>query len=302
MVKVPHKLTSITRILGEKTLGLLEDVCRAQGVIGVVIYGSLARGDYVDGLSDINIAVIGSREVDARNLWNMLSLDPRISPLLLHIDKLKEICTRGDLLCHNLFKDSLTFCGGDRLKPLSIYHGPRVTSYTIAQAKELALSTLGLAIEGYIQKDKSKVLRNSYHSLRYTIIYYSTRTIQTVPLRDDDMVNTCIRIAPPNLCKFFNEIRGMRSTSQQLRLADLETLLHIVATSLKTTIPPISSIMLALRNLGDAKLLALKIKTVDKDKPYGNRAHYILISSIPSKNRIVEVEVSWNGIVSVEER
>ncbi len=297
-----QKLINITRIIGDKTLRILESVCKVNGVIGVVIYGSISRGDYVNGLSDINIAIVASQEVDTRNLWSLLSGDPRISPLLLQLDKLKDICTKGDLLCHNIFKESLILCGDDRLKNLSIYYGPRVTSYTVAQAKNLALSTLSLAIEGYIQGDKNKALRNAYHSLRYTITYYSTRTIQKVPLKDSDMVNTCIRIAPSNLCKFFNEIRGMRNTLQQLRLAELETLLHILATSLKVTIPPISSIMLALRNLDNAKLIALRIKNIEEHKPYGNRAHYVLISSIPSKNRIVEVEVSWNGIVSVEEK
>lgn len=297
-----HKLINITKIIGDKTLRILESVCKVNGVIGVIIYGSIPRGDYVNELSDINIAIVASQEVDTRNLWGLLSSDPRISPLLLQLDRLKDICIRGDLLCHNIFKESLILCGDDRLKNLSIYYGPRVTSYTIAQAKNLALSTLSLAIEGYIQGDKNKTLRNAYHSLRYTITYYSTRTIQRVPLKDSDMVNTCIRIAPSNLCKLFNEIRGMRNTLQQLRLAELETLLHILATSLKVTIPPISSIMLALRNLDNAKLIALRIKNIEEHKPYGSRAHYVLISSIPSKNRVVEVEVSWNGIVSIEEK
>ena len=297
-----HRLINIVKIIGNKTLRILESICKVNGVIGVVIYGSIPRGDYVNGLSDINIAIIASQEVDTRNLWSLLSSDPRISPLLLQLDKLKDMCIRGDLLCHNIFKESLILCGDDRFRNLSIYYSPRVTSYTIAQAKNLALNTLSLAIEGYIQGDKNKTLRNAYHSLRYTITYYSTRTIQRVPLKDSDMVNTCVRIAPSNLCKFFNEIRGMRNTLQQLRLAELETLLHILATSLKVTIPPISSIMLALRNLDNAKLIALRIKNIDEHKPYGSRAHYVLISSIPSKNRVVEVEVSWNGIVSIEEK
>ncbi len=292
----------IARVIGDKTLRLLKSICGFNGVVGLVIYGSLARGEYVSGLSDINVAVIGLDSIDKKTIWRKLSVDPRISPLLLSEDKLKELCVKGDILCHNLFKESLILCGSNRLKEISIYYGPRTTSYTIAQAKELALNTLAMAIEGYVQGNKIKCLRNSYHSLRYTITYYSVRTIQRVPLRENDLVNTCIRIAPPNLCKFFNEIRGMRNTLQYLRLAELETLLHIVATSLKTTIPPISSIMMALRNLGNAKLIALRIKKLEEHRAYGSRAHYIVTASIPSKKKIVEAEVSWNGIVFVEDR
>ncbi len=289
------KLSEISRVLGDRILLFFEDICRSEGVVGLIIYGSLIRGDYVEGISDVNIAVIGSDVIDRKRLWNILLFDSRISPIFLRRDKLVSICMEGDLLCHSLFKESIIYCGSRNLRKIPEVYGPRVTPHTVEQAKSLALDTLGLAVEGYLQRDRVKLVRNAYHSLRYTITYYTAKSLSTVPLRDKDVVDLCIRIAPSNLCRFFSDVRAMRISKQELRLAEVETLLHLVTTSLKITLPPISSLMLALKNLGGAKPIALKIKIIDR-KPYGLRAHYFLVANIPSKNRVVEAEVSWNGM------
>ena len=213
-------------------VGELANLCREKKLRAVAVFGSYTRPkDYVEGVSDINVFVLGR---DKRVLLELAS--EGFSPLMLDEASLKDLCEKGDPICFYVLKDSRVLCG--ELPNFEF----RMNEGTCGKVREQALSFYSSSVESHFRTDEVNSLKYALKALKSSIMYAVCERERELFVSYDDLRRRCKAL---NLkgCEELSELNLMLRAKLHLTTWALDRIAEAISANVGVKVPKPSELM-----------------------------------------------------------
>jgi hypothetical protein len=190
----------------------LSSLCNKVKALGY--FGSFARDEYVEGISDVNVFAITS---DKSVLLELAS--EGYSPLVVSEEELQGMCREGDPICYYLLMDSKVVCGDLKANFVK-------TPYTCERLRKQIPSFLKMSIEGYKRGDEVSALNNAYKSFRSLIQWKKCLVSDNIPLSRADLEESCRELGLE--CDVFEDLLRLRDTKTPITIWSINKLYNVL--------------------------------------------------------------------------
>ncbi|HID91168.1 TPA: nucleotidyltransferase domain-containing protein, partial [Candidatus Bathyarchaeota archaeon] len=171
-----HALSSRQARLAMRPLDVVRELARRVSqdripLSALIVIGSAAReGDFVEGLSDIDVVVVQDEpdpEIEDRIRAIASEVDPAISLVILDRARLGSIFRAADALSFLIKAGTPLVIDGPTRR--IVRQAVRPTGATVWRLRASARAALRLAFEAHYARDYKRAIVHAYHALRHAI-------------------------------------------------------------------------------------------------------------------------------------
>ncbi len=192
----------------------MELLSLCQRVKALGYFGSFARDEYVEGLSDVNVFAI----TDDKSLLLELASEG-YSPIVVPERELQAMCSEGDPICYYILNDSRLLCGEVRVNFVK-------TPRTCERLRMQIPIFLKMSIEGYKRGDEASAVNNAFKSFRSLIQWKECQVSDKIPLSKEELRNACRDLKLE--CDVFEDLLVLRETRTPITVWAIDKLYKVL--------------------------------------------------------------------------